>query len=56
MIGPSAREPDVTTRIECHKTRGYNVKPGVHAYEFCPFCGHRVTEGEAHDLIVSFPG
>jgi hypothetical protein len=56
MIAPRGAESDATTRIECHNTEGYNVKPGVHAYEFCPFCGHRITEGDAHDLIVSLPG
>ena len=55
MIVPPTGEPTSTTRIECEKTRGYNVKPGVHVYEYCPFCGHRVQEGNGHELIVSVP-
>jgi len=55
MIGPPADDQAATTRIECEKTSGYNEKPGVHVYEFCPFCGHSVIEGEGHELVVSLP-
>lgn len=47
--------PDATTRIECENTGGYNVKQGVHAYEYCPFCGHPVLENDGHELVLSLP-
>lgn len=55
MIVPPSADPDATTRIECANTGGYNVKPGVHVYEYCPFCGHPVVEGEGHEVVVSLP-
>ena len=55
MIAPHADTPGVTTRIQCDNTAGYNVKPGIHLYEYCPFCGHPVTEGDDHELVVSLP-
>ena len=54
MIVPPSSGPDATTRIDCENTRGYNVKSGVHVYEYCPFCGHRVDEG--HEIVVSLVG
>lgn len=47
--------PEQTTRIDCDNTGGYNVKPGVHVYEYCPFCGHSVVEGDAHELTITVP-
>ena len=55
MIVPPSADPDATTRIECANTGGYNVKPGVHVYEYCPFCGHPVVEGEGHEVVVPLP-
>lgn len=48
-------EPESKTRLDCENTGGYNVKPGVHVYEYCPFCGHPVIEGDGHELTVSVP-
>jgi hypothetical protein len=48
-------EREGKTRIDCENTGGYNVKPGVHVYEYCPFCGHPVIEGDSHELTVSVP-
>jgi hypothetical protein len=45
-----------TTKIDCENTGGYNVRPGIHAYEYCPFCGHPVIEGEDHELTLSIEG
>ena len=45
MIVPPTADPDATTRIECANTGGYDEKPGVHVYEYCPFCGHAISEG-----------
>lgn len=56
MIVPPEDTTAATTRIECDNTGGYNVKPGVHAYEYCPFCGHPVMDGDDHELVVSLPG
>lgn len=44
------------TKIECDNTAGYNKKSGVHVYEYCPFCGHAISEGDAHELTVSIMG
>jgi hypothetical protein len=44
--------PAVRTRISCTRTEGYNAKPGVHYYEWCPFCGRR-TDGADHELLVT---
>ncbi|WP_435348723.1 hypothetical protein [Haloarchaeobius sp. HRN-SO-5] len=55
MIAPPADRPDATTKIDCETTGGYNVKPGVHVYEFCPFCGHPVVEGDDHELVITVP-
>ena len=55
MVVPPSDDPDATTRINCDITGGYNVKPGVQIYEYCPFCGHAVVEGEAHEVVVSLP-
>lgn len=44
--------PPVKTRLSCERTGGYNVKPGTHYYEWCPFCGHRVDGDTGHDLLV----
>lgn len=55
MIPSAGPDPDATTRIDCENTDGYNVKPGVHVYEYCPFCGHPVIDGEGHQLSISFP-
>jgi hypothetical protein len=55
MIAPPANGTETTTRIDCENTGGYNVTPGVRIYEYCPFCGHRVLEGGAHELVVSLP-
>jgi len=53
MIAPPPDGPGATTRLNCENTGGYNVKPGVLTYEFCPFCGHRVAEDAAHEVVVS---
>ena len=55
MIASSPNGPDAKTRIECDVTGGYNAKPGIHVYEFCPFCGHRVIEGDGHQVTVTLP-
>jgi|AntRauMinimDraft_4_1070384.scaffolds.fasta_scaffold00135_9 hypothetical protein len=55
MFPHTGREPDASTRIECETTDGYNVKSGVHCYEFCPFCGHRTTDGDDHEITISLP-
>jgi hypothetical protein len=55
MIRRPDHDPDATTRIDCDNTEGYNVRPGVHVYEYCPFCGHPVIEGENHQLSISLP-
>ncbi|WP_313695274.1 hypothetical protein [Halorarum halobium] len=55
MITKPPNTTKATTRIDCDNTGGYNVKPGVHTYEYCPFCGHPVLEGTEHELIVSLP-
>ena len=55
MIVPPTADQDATTRIECERTRGYNVQPGVHVYEYCPFCGHPIDGENGHELIVSLP-
>jgi hypothetical protein len=53
MMGRPVDESGGTTRIDCENTGGYNVRPGIHAYEYCPFCGHPVIEGEDHELTLS---
>lgn len=55
MIVPPEDTTAATTRIECDNTGGYNVKPGVHTYEYCPFCGHPVMDGDDHEMVVSLP-
>ncbi len=55
MINTAADGTGATTRIDCETTDGYNVKPGVHAYEYCPFCGHSTTEGDDHQVVISLP-
>ena len=44
--------PTPTTRLQCDRTKGYTVKAGVHGYEWCPFCGHRVLNDDRHELSV----
>jgi len=55
MIVPPRTDPTTTTRIDCENTGGYNVKPGVHVYEYCPFCGHPVDRGDEHEVLVALP-
>ena len=47
-----AANPQAKTRVTCDRTDGYNVKPGAHYYEWCPFCGHRTTEDDAHEIQI----
>ena len=42
--------PSVETRISCTVTNGYNIRPGPHYYEWCPFCGHRTDSPEDHEM------
>lgn len=53
MTVPPAEDPTATTRIDCENTRGYHVKRGVHAYEYCPFCGHSIGGGADHEVVVT---
>lgn len=46
---------DVTTRIDCDNTGGYSVKEGLFGYEYCPFCGHTVGDGDAHRVTLTAP-
>lgn len=50
----ASRRPSVRTRISCDRTNGYNVKAGMHHYDWCPFCGHRAA-GDDHDILVTAP-
>jgi hypothetical protein len=47
-------QPTVRTRFSCEQTGGYNVKPGMRYYDWCPFCGHR-ADGDDHDTLVTAP-
>ena len=49
----TSTEPPARTRVTCDRTHGYNVRPGAHYYEFCPFCGHR-TDGDEHAVVIEF--
>ena len=53
MIERPPTDPDATTRLECDETAGYTEKPGVHAFEYCPFCGHPVFRGDGHELEIT---
>jgi hypothetical protein len=53
MIEPPADDPAAKTRLDCEPTGGYNVKPGVHVYEYCPFCGHPIDRGTDHQVTIS---
>lgn len=55
MIPTAGNDADATTRIDCENTEGYNVRPGVHAYEYCPFCGHPAIDGDGHQISISLP-
>ncbi len=44
--------PRTETRIQCDRTEGYSIKAGAHYYEYCPFCGHRTTEGQDHEIMI----
>ncbi len=55
MIRSPEDDTGATTRIDCELTEGYNVKPGIHVYEYCPFCGHPAIEGEGHEISIALP-
>ncbi len=53
--GPTWQRPRCKTRLQCAVTKGYTVKPGGHIYEWCPFCGHRISDDD-HVLTLDFRG
>jgi hypothetical protein len=53
---PTPSDPSVKTRLQCDVTEGYNVKPGARLYEWCPFCGHRISDGDSHEITLDFRG
>lgn len=53
---PTWEQPRCKTRLQCAVTEGYTVKPGGHIYEWCPFCGHRISDDDDHVLTLDFRG
>lgn len=46
------QKPAISTHVRCDRTDRYEVKNGVHLYDWCPLCGDRIEKGENHEIIL----